>query len=257
MTMTPALRVLEHDLRYYRQTWRGTITSTFVAPVLFVASLGIGLGTFVDRSGSAVLAGVPYAAFVGPALLMTQAMQAALFENSYPLMGKIEWRRTYAGILATPTTVGQLFAGEVLWLTIRIGVGAVGFFAALVAFGLVRSPSGFLAVPVAILTGLAFALPMYAFTATQKTDSAFSLVFRFIQIPLFLFAGTFFPVERLPGFAQPIAWFTPIANGVAVGRAATLGTLDPSALLHVAVLVAWVGAGGLLAFVALRRRVVV
>ena len=255
--MTGALRVLEHDLRFYRQTWRGTLTSTFVSPVLFLAALGLGLGTFVDQSGTEVLPGVSYAEFVGPALLMTQAMQAAIFECSYPLMGKFEWRKTFFGILATPVSVGGLFAGEVMWLSFRLAVGAIGFFVALVLFGLVSSPVGVIAIPVAILTGLGFALPMFAFTATITKDEPFALIFRFIQIPLFLFSGTFFPIDELPPLFLAVAWLTPIANGIYVARAATLGTLDASALPHLAIVLAWVVVGAWVALRQTRRRLVV
>ncbi len=255
--MTGALRVLEHDLRFYRQTWRGTLTSTFVSPVLFLAALGVGLGSFVDQSGNEVIPGVSYAAFVAPALLMTQAMQAAIFECSYPLMGKFEWRKTFFGILATPVSVGSLFAGEVMWLSFRLSVGAIGFFVALLLFGLVYSPTGIVAIPVAILTGLGFALPMFAFTATITKDESFALIFRFIQIPLFLFSGAFFPIDQLPPIFAAIAWSTPIANGIYIARAATLGMLDASALPHLAVILVWVGLGGWLALRQSRKRLVV
>jgi lipooligosaccharide transport system permease protein len=255
--MGAALAAFEHDLRFYRQTWRGTLASTFISPVLFLAALGLGLGAFIDQSGSDPIPGVSYAMFVGPALLMTQAMQAAIFECSYPLMGKFEWRKTFSGILATPVSVGQLFAGETLWIAFRVTVGAVGFFIALVAFGLVESPQGIVAIPVAVLTGLAFALPMFALTATITDDEPYSLIFRFIQVPLFLFSGAFFPIDQLPPIVAGIAWLTPIANGIEIARSATLGTLDASALPHLAVILAWVLVGGALALRQTRHRLVV
>jgi lipooligosaccharide transport system permease protein len=112
-------------------------------------------------------------------------------------------------------------------------------------------------VPVAILTGLGFALPMFAFTASITKDEPYSLIFRFIQIPLFLFSGAFFPVDSLPPLLQLVAWLTPIANGIAISRAATLGTLDASAIPHLAVILAWVVVGGAIALRQTRRRLVV
>jgi lipooligosaccharide transport system permease protein len=255
--MRGALATLEHDLRFYRQTWRGTLASTFISPVLFLAALGLGLGAFIDQSGNDPIAGIPYAMFVGPALLMTQAMQAAMFECSYPLMGKFEWRKTFFGILDTPVTVGQLFAGETMWIAVRVAVGAVGFFVALLLFGLVSSPQGIVAIPVAVLTGLAFGLPMFAVTATIRDDEPYSLIFRFIQVPLFLFSGAFFPLDELPPILAGIAWLTPIANGIEIARSATLGTLDATALLHLAVILVWVIGGGAIALRQTRRRLVV
>lgn len=255
--MTGALAVLEHDLRFYRQTWRGTLTSVFVSPVLYLVALGVGLGQVIDQGGNEPMPGVSYAQFVGPALLVTQAMQAAIFESAYPLMGKFEWRRTFHGILATPVSIGGLFTGEVLWISFRLAVGAAGFFLALLLFGLVLAPTGLLAIPIAILTGLAFALPMFAFTATITRDEHYSLIFRFIQLPLFLFSGAFFPVSVLPPVLQVIAWLTPIANGIELARSATLGTFESTDVVHLAVIVAWIVVGGALALRQTRRRLVV
>ncbi len=257
--MTAAARVLEHNLLVYRRTWRGSIVSTFLAPVLFLAAMGIGLGRFVDQGtgGGPATLGVPYAVFLAPGLLAAQAMQTAVGESTYPVMGKIRWRRIYDGMLASPIGVRDILAGEFGWLTVRIGIVAVGFFVVMVAFGLVHSPLGLLAVPAAVLTGLAFALPIYAFTVTQYNDAGFAVIFRLIVTPLFLFSGTFFPVEQLPAIVRPVAYATPLFHGVALARGASLGTLEPSAgLLHSAVLLAFIGAGLAVARVTLRRRMV-
>jgi lipooligosaccharide transport system permease protein len=255
--MTGALAVFEHDLRFYRQTWRGTMTNAFITPILYLVALGVGLGQVIDRTGSEQMPGVSYAEFVGPALLMTQAMQAGIFECAYPLMGKFEWRRTFHGILATPVSIGGLFGGEVLWISFRLLVGAGGFFLALLLFGLVLAPTGILAIPIAILTGLAFALPMFAFTATLRRDEHYSVIFRFVQLPLFLFSGAFFPLSVLPPVLEAIAWLTPIANGIALARSATLGTFGRVDLAHLAVILAWVAVGAFLAIRQTRRRLVV
>jgi lipooligosaccharide transport system permease protein len=115
-----------------------------------------------------------------------------------------------------------------------------------------------LAVPVAVLTAIAFAAPIMAFTATQEGDSGFNALFRFGITPLFLFSGTFFPIEKLPLFLQPLAWITPLYHGVAAARALSLGQVEPIGLtVHIAALVVTAVAGLTVARIAFRRRLVV
>src|SRR5262249_18501041 len=124
----------------------------------------------------------------------------------------------------------------------------------------VRSPLVVLAVPVATLTGMAFATPITAFAATRKTMNAFSYLFRFAITPLFLFSGTFFPIESLPPYIQPIAWLTPLYHGVALCRSLAIGTVgaDPlAAAIHLAVLLAFTIAGLVAAMITFERRLAV
>jgi lipooligosaccharide transport system permease protein len=125
----------------------------------------------------------------------------------------------------------------------------------MVLFRAVGTGLGILAVPAAVLTGLAFAAPILAFAATQDNDSGFNAVQRFLIIPLFLLGGTFFPIAKLPLVFQVIAWATPLAHGVALARGLTLGSIDlGSALIHTAVICAYVAGGVLLASFTMRRR---
>jgi lipooligosaccharide transport system permease protein len=120
-----------------------------------------------------------------------------------------------------------------------------------------RSPLAILAVPGALLVGFAFGPLIVALSATQRDTTAFNALFRFGITPLFLFSGTFFPVERLPAFVQPLAVVTPLYHGVALIRGLTLGTVEFAAALgHTAVLLAYVAAGLVLARHFLRRRLV-
>lgn len=257
--MTAVLRVLEYDVRVYRHTWRGGIMTTLIAPVLFLTAMGFGLGRFVDQGGNAasLLGGVPYAAWLAPGLLAAQAMQTAGFQSTYPILGRIVWDRIYAGMLATPITVPGIVFGEIAWMSARLAIGAAAFLATMVVFGLVTLPVGLLALPAAVLTGLAFAVPIFAFTATQRNDQAFNAIFRFGLTPLFLFSGTFFPIEQLPAAVRWIAWLTPLWHGVDLVRSLTLGQVDvPLAIVHVVVLAAFIVAGAAAALVTFRRALV-
>lgn len=257
--MTAAARVFEYNARVYRRTWRGGLMMTILAPVLFLASMGFGLGRFVDSAGTAagMLAGVPYAAWLAPGLLAAQAMQTAGFASTYPIMGRAVWDRIYHGMLATPITVPGIVFGEIGWIAVRLTIVSVPFLAVMGVFGLLVSPLAVLAVPVAVLTGLAFAVPILAFTATQRNDQGFNAIFRFGITPLFLFSGTFFPIDQLPALLRPLAWVTPLWHGVDLIRALTLGRLDPPlAVIHVAVLAAFVVVGAAAALVSFRRALV-
>ncbi len=253
--MVGTLRILEHNAVVYRRTWRGSVFASFLAPILFLAAIGLGLGTLVSRGSPNGVNGVRYLDFLAPGLLATATMQTAFSETTYRLMARIRWQGTYDAMLATPLSVRDIRNGELTWLALRLLLVAVLFFIAMLLFRTVHSPTGAVAVPVAALNGLAFAAPMVAFTATQETDIGFAVIGRFIITPLFLLGGAFFPIDRLPQIIQAIAWLTPLAHGVALTRGLTLGTLGlPAGLLHLAVLVLYTVAGAAAAGIALRRR---
>ena len=249
------VRVLEHSALVYRRQWRGTLFSTFLTPVLFLLAMGIGLGAYVDRAGSADLGGVSYLAFLAPGLLAANAMQTASFATTYPILASIQWLKTFDGMLNTPLNVRDILLGEMGWIAVRLTIVTSVFLFVIFLFGAVESPLAVLAVPVAVLTGLAFATPIAAFTATQRKDSGFAAIFRFVVTPLFLFSGTFFPIEQLPDVIEPVAYVTPIYHGVALARDLTLGRVDlVPALVHLGVLLAFTLGGLAAAWITFHRR---
>jgi lipooligosaccharide transport system permease protein len=254
--MTGALRVLEHHLTVYRRTWKGSLFMSFLSPVLFLAAMGLGLGSLIARGPVRTIDGVSYLVFLAPGLLAASAMQAAYVETTYPIMARIQWQRTYEGMLATPIAVLDVLVGEFGWLTFRLALGSCAFFLVTLLFGTVHSVLAVLAIVVAILTGLAFAAPILAWTATRRTDQSFALIGRFLITPLFLLGGVFFPLHQLPQFLQGIAWLTPLAHGVALARSLSLGVLAPSAVIHLAVLLLYAGIGITAARITLQKRLV-
>ena len=160
-------RVLEHHLMVYRRTWKGGMFVSFASPILFLAAMGIGLGSLIARGPVRTVGGVSYLAFLAPGLLAATAMQTAFVEETYPIMAKLQWLRTYDGMLATPLTIGNLLGGEIGWLAVRQAITAIAFFIVLVIFGTVSSVAAVLMVPVAVLNGLAFGLPIMAFSARE------------------------------------------------------------------------------------------
>jgi lipooligosaccharide transport system permease protein len=255
--VTSALRVLEHHLLVYRRTWRGGLFTTFLAPVLFLLAMGLGLGTFVDESDTAALAGVTYLAFLAPGLLAAQAMQTAAGEATYPVLAGILWLRTFHAMIATPVRALDIVVGQTLWFTVRLTLVAIVFVAVMVLFGATDPIRAIALVPAAVLTGLAFATPIAAWSATRRTDSSFAVINRFIITPLFIFSGTFFPIDQLPAILQPIAFLTPLWHGVALARSISLGLADPLlALVNVAVLSAYALAGVIVGLRTFERRLV-
>ncbi|MBO0702591.1 MAG: ABC transporter, partial [Candidatus Dormibacteraeota bacterium] len=149
--LTLPLGVLQYNFFSYRKNWRGSAFSSVLAPVIFLAAMGIGLGGLVNRRSGGV-EGVPYLLFLAPGLLATNAMQTSFFLSTYPILVRARWHRTYEAVLATPVRVGDVLAGELAWMTLRLLQGAIIFLAAMALFGAVRSPEGVLAIPVAVLT---------------------------------------------------------------------------------------------------------
>ncbi|MBW3575931.1 MAG: ABC transporter permease [Actinobacteria bacterium] len=234
---TTALRVVEREARAFRRLWRGTVFSAFVTPVLFLAALGLGLGGLVDEGGGLV-AGLPYLVFVTPGLLAATAMQTAAGDALWPVMLGTKWARTFHAMVATPLRPSDVYTGLMAWTALRITLSATVFLVVGAALGGVPSAWGVLAVPAAVLCGTAFFAPLAAYSATQHTEVSFPLIMRLGVMPLFLFSGTFFPVEQLPGWARPVALASPLWHGVELARSATTGTFDGSgAVGHVLVLV--------------------
>jgi lipooligosaccharide transport system permease protein len=263
---TPAaIRVLEHELLLYRRVWRGSLFSSFLSPVLFLAAMGVGLGGYVGRAGGAAgaapggaavaLGGVSYLVFIAPGLLASTAMQAAAGESTFPIMGGIVWVRSFHGMLTTPIRALDVLLGKLAYIGLRLTLVCSVFFGVMVLFGATHGPQAILAIPAAILTGLAFTTPIVAYSATQKDTNGFNALFRFGVIPLFLFSGTFFPIAQLPAFLQPLALVTPLWHGVDLCRTLALGTADAAGVLvHVAYLGTLTAVGLVLAHRAFRRR---
>ena len=146
----------------------------------------------------------------------------------YPVLSAIVWMKTFTAMVATPIAPRHIVVGHILWLTLRLTFVATVFVFAMVGFGHGRLAAGHPGIPVAVLTGLAFAAPITAFTATRRNDNAFPAITRFIVTPLFIFSGTFFPVSQLPAIVQPIAYLTPLWHGVRWRGIACLATSRPA-----------------------------
>jgi lipooligosaccharide transport system permease protein len=182
-------------------------------------------------------------------------MQTAASVTTFPVKAGLKWFRTYHAVVSTPVRVGELVAGVLAWTGVRVLV-AVSIFAAIAAVGgAFISPLAVLAPFAALLCGLAFGALLAAITSTVEGDDWLAAIFRFGLVPLFLFSGTFFPIEQLPGWLQPLAWATPLWHGVDLCRELASGNVEPLlTIVHVVYLVAAMALGAVLTVRAQREK---
>jgi lipooligosaccharide transport system permease protein len=254
MSTPPVIRVVEREMRVFARLWRGAVFSTFLSPILFLAAMGLGLGGLV-KEHSGKVAGLSYLDFVAPGLLAASAMQIAANEAMWPVLGAVKWVKNFHATVATSITAGELLVGYVLWITLRAVLGATVFLLVAAGLGAVPSAWGVLAVPAAALCAAAFCAPIAAYSVGLDSDLSFPVIVRVGLLPLTLFSGTFFPISQLPGWLRPFAAASPLWHGVELARHATTGSLHLGAdVVHIAVLLACLGAGLLWGRVAFTRR---
>jgi lipooligosaccharide transport system permease protein len=217
-------------LTLFHRTWRGTVLSAILGPVMYLTAMGVGIGTLINQ-GHGLPGGVGYLSFIAPGVLAATAMQNGIFEGSFVVLGSLKWNGNYWAAVNTPQRPEDVMLGTAMQGLMRILGLSVVFFGSMLGFGTVHSAWGLLALPVALLTGAVFLFAMMAFSVTVETDQPLNVVFRFVMTPLFLFSGTFFPWQQLPGWMQPVAFATPLWHGVELSRELTLGTADTGSVL--------------------------
>jgi lipooligosaccharide transport system permease protein len=246
--------VFEYHLVSYRRVWRGTVLSSFVLPLLTMLGFGVGVGAYVDSG----VGGVPYLDWVVPGLIASTALQVAFGDATWPVLGNFEWMRVYFAQAAAPLRVADIVGGHIAFVLFRTVLSTTAFLAVAAAFGTLHSPWALATLPLAALLGLAVTAPVFAFSATIRTDSYLALLMRFVLVPMSLFSGVFFPVEALPAVLRWLAYALPLWHGVDLSRAATLGAAPAwSVTGHLLYLALWGVVGCWLAHTRFRRRLVV
>jgi lipooligosaccharide transport system permease protein len=228
---------------WYRRNWRATFFSSVVQPVLFLLAMGYGLGAQVQST--VATGGHEYVVYLAPGLLVATSVQIAAFQSTYPILSAFKWQQIYHGIAASPITPGQIFAGHLLWVALRVGASGAAYLLVAALLGTLSGPGVLGSLLFAVLAGLASAAPVAAYSATLPTEGQrFSALFRFVIMPMTLLAGTFFPVSQLPAWVRPLAWVTPLWHGTELSRGAAFGELTLLAAAgHVAFLLASLGVG--------------
>ncbi|WP_091550842.1 MULTISPECIES: ABC transporter permease [Micrococcaceae] len=223
----------EQVLRVMRNYGWSVILYSVGQPVAYLFAMGVGLASLVDANSEAAFGGVSYLEFVAPALLVSAAVMTASGEFSYPIMDGFKWRRVFYGPHASPLIPEQIASGHIMASTLRFLLQSVVYFVVVALFGASPSPWGWVSAVVATVAALSFGLPLMAYAASIKQDKGqFALVQRFIVMPLFLFSGTFFPLDSLPIAVRWIGWISPVWHGTELGRVFTHG-MDQNPLLTI------------------------
>lgn len=249
--------VAEHRLRVMRSYGQTILATAFGEPLVYLYAMGVGLATLVDRNLGLEAQGVGYLVYVAPALLCSAGLMTATIELSYPVLLGYKWNPTFSGMHAAPISPGQIVDGLVISVVARVAATMIVYFGYMLLFGAVPSPTGWIAIGVATLTGMAFGTLLMAYASTIREDTGqLAMVQRLVVVPLTLFSGTFFPLSELPWFLQWIGWISPLWHGTELARVVTFGHAEPIWLtvLHVIVLVAMFVLGWLMSRrIAVRR----
>jgi len=229
-----SLRIVERNFIIYRRQWL-IFVSGFFEPLFYLLSIGLGLNHLI---GTIEVAGhqVSYAAFVAPGMLATSAMNGAVIDALYNTFWKLKVSHIYEPVLATPLDVTDVAIGEAGWSLARGSVYAFSFIACMVVLGDTKSIWVLACLPAAVLTSFAFAGVGLAGCTWLKSWQDFDMV-ALIQMPIFLFSGTFFPITLYPHWLTVIVWFSPLYQATALIRGLSLGVLSWTMLINVAYLV--------------------
>ncbi|WP_291888244.1 ABC transporter permease [Cellulomonas sp.] len=244
--------VAEHTWRAMRAYAWTIVMEGIGQPLVYLLGIGLGLAAFIDVSVADGANGpVTYLEFVAPALLASSAIGITMGEFTYVVMSGFKWRRLYWGMNASPVQPQQIVGGIVFAVVVRMLLTTIAYYVLIVAFGAVVDPwTGALMPLVGTLGGLAFGLPLLAYAASITEDKGqFAMVQRFVFTPLFLFSGTFYPLDTMPVWLQWIGWLSPLWHATEIGRSLSYGS-PPGAWpvgVHLAILLVMAVTGWVLA----------
>ncbi len=218
------LRVWRRDWLVTRKSWLIGFMTPLLEPILYITSLGFGFRILIPEiqyEGHTLT----YVVFMAPAIIATNIMYTAFMDNSFSSFVRMYYQKTYDAIMATPLSVDEIIAGEIMWGATKSLMAATIMVTVLSLFGLVHYPTGLGLLPLAFLGGLLFGAIGMLFTAFVKSIDMFNLPIFLLITPMYLFSGTFFPLENLPNWAQNVAWALPLTHLVSLARNLCLGTV--------------------------------
>lgn len=214
-------RVWQRNYEIYRQNWKISFIPPLLEPLLYILAFGVGLAVMV---GDFEVNGQPlsYTRFIAPALVAVAIMYNAFFETTYNSFVRMYYQKTFDALLATPLNLEEIIFGEMLWAATKslVATGLMGLMIS--AFGLFSYPGALLLLPLAFLGGLCFAAFGMICTALVPGIETFNLPIFLGITPMFLFSGTFFPLQNLPDWAQSVAQLLPLTHLVALVRGCAL-----------------------------------
>lgn len=233
--------VVQRGLIAARSSSWAVVLSGFFEPVLYLASMGIGLGSLVGRIHTDA-GDISYAAYIAPALLAVSAMNGAIYDSTWNVFFKLRHAKLYEGMLATSLGPLDVALGEILYAMLRGLVYAAGFMVIMEIFGLNLAWTAILALPAVLVIAFGFASLGMAVTSYMKVFQQMDLI-NFVLLPMFLFSATFYPITVYPGWVQWIVMSFPLWHGVELVRGLTTGLLDWTMLVHLGYYVLMIAIG--------------
>ncbi len=226
--------VMSRDVSIFGRYWKSTTFSSIVQPTIYLLAFGLGFGELVKQVGH-----LTYVQYVATGVVATAVLFSSAFPGMFNTFVRWQFQRTYDAVLAAPVDVEELITAEILWISLRAGVYGLAPLLVGTAFGLEPTVGMLLVVPIGFVTGFGFAAFGVTIAAVAKTIDNFNYVTSAVLTPMFLVAGTFFPISKLPAVLRAISQVNPLYHCVQLVRDASLGGLAPVDLVHAAVLLAF------------------
>ncbi len=241
--------VTVRNLHVWRSVAVASIAGNFGEPILYLLAMGFGLGRVVPQLG-----GMSYAEFIAPGLVVSTVMYTATFEMTYGSYTRLSTQGVFEAILATPVSVEELTAGELVWGGLKSFMGASAVLVVVTAFGLVPSPLAVLVAPLGFVAGVMFAAMALGVTSVSASYEFFNYYFTLVVAPMFLFSGIFFPLNQMPGWVHSFAQVLPLTHVVVVSRGLVRGAIDARVWLHLGVMLGFTALFSTLCMLGMRRR---
>ena len=242
---------LRHWLAF-KAGWLVDSSAIVIEPVFILLAVGFGIGRFVEN----ISEGLTYQEFVAPGIIAANAMWPALFNCSWGAYQRMENHKVYETMISAPVNLSELAAGEIVWGATRSLMTTAAVLTIAAMLGLIDSPLAILILPVGVLIGLVFGGMGLIYASSAPSQHSMMLIFTLIGTPIFFFSGAFFPIDSLHSAVQPIAWVMPLTGGVHAARGLATGDFGLGEVFGLLYL------GGLavtfypIAFLLLRRKLV-
>ena len=246
-----ALAVWRRNFLVWRKLMWPSLLFNFGEPLIYLVGLGYGLGGFIGS-----MADLPYLTFLATGILASSAMNTATIEGLYSVYSRMVPQQTYEGMLATPLTVDDIVAGEMLWCASKGLISSVAILIVASLMGAITAPQSLLCLPVFLLVGFCFGGPALMVAAISRSFDFFAYYMTLIIAPMFMLSGVFFPVSALPQALQDVVMFLPLTHAVLLIRPLAAGLPLTDAALHIGVLLAYAVVGFYVAVLLLRRRLI-
>jgi len=248
-------RVWQRNFRVYQRNWLVNFIPPLLEPLLYLMAFGVGLNRLIgdiDYRGMRL----SYAAFIAPGLLAINMMNNAFFENTYGSFVRMYYQKTFDAMMATPLNLPEIITGEIIWGATKSVIATSIMIGVISLFGFVQYPAGLLVIPLSFLGGMAFGSLGMFFTGTVRNIEIFNLpIFLFIT-PMFLFSGTFFPLETLPPWAQTLSAALPLTHLAHLCRCFCLGIYDERVISGLVFILIFILVFFPLAVARMRRRLI-